>query len=40
LKAAIDAAHKRALKVTGHLCSVTYKEAADSASMISNTASL
>src|SRR5882762_2047211 len=29
LKAAIDAAHKRGLKVTGHLCSVTYKEAAD-----------
>ncbi|MEY2413558.1 MAG: hypothetical protein QOD84_2164 [Acidobacteriaceae bacterium] len=28
LKAAIDAAHKRGLKVTGHLCSVTYKEAA------------
>jgi imidazolonepropionase-like amidohydrolase len=29
LKAAIDAAHKRGLKVTGHLCSVTYDEAAD-----------
>ena len=29
LKAAIDAAHQRGLKVTGHLCSVTYKEAAD-----------
>jgi imidazolonepropionase-like amidohydrolase len=29
LKAAIDAAHKRNLKVTGHLCSVTYKEAAE-----------
>jgi imidazolonepropionase-like amidohydrolase len=29
LKAAIDAAHKRGLKVTGHLCSVTYKEAAE-----------
>lgn len=28
LKAAIDAAHKRGFKVTGHLCSVTYKEAA------------
>lgn len=27
LKAAIDAAHKRGLKVTGHLCSVTYPEA-------------
>lgn len=27
LKAGIDAAHKRGLKVTGHLCSVTYKEA-------------
>jgi hypothetical protein len=29
LKAAIDAAHKRKLKVTGHLCSVTYREAAE-----------
>jgi enamidase len=29
LKAAIDAAHRRRLKVTGHLCSVTYGEAAD-----------
>jgi hypothetical protein len=29
LKAAIDAAHKRGIKVTGHLCSVTYREAAD-----------
>jgi imidazolonepropionase-like amidohydrolase len=29
LKAAIDAAHQRGLKITGHLCSVTYKEAAD-----------
>src|SRR5205807_827307 len=29
LKAAIDAAHKRYLKITGHLCSVTYKEAAE-----------
>ena len=29
LKAAIDAAHKRGLKITGHLCSVTYPEAAD-----------
>jgi imidazolonepropionase-like amidohydrolase len=28
-KAAIDAAHKRGLKVTGHLCSITYHEAAD-----------
>lgn len=28
LKAAIDEAHKRSLKVTGHLCSVTYPEAA------------
>lgn len=28
LKAAIDAAHKRGLKITGHLCSITYKEAA------------
>ena len=27
LKAAIDEAHKRGLKVTGHLCSVTYPEA-------------
>ena len=29
LKAAIVAAHKRGLKVTGHLCSVTYPEAAE-----------
>jgi imidazolonepropionase-like amidohydrolase len=29
LKAAIDAAHKRGIKVTGHLCSVSYKEAAE-----------
>jgi imidazolonepropionase-like amidohydrolase len=29
LKAAITAAHKRHIKVTGHLCSVTYEEAAD-----------
>jgi imidazolonepropionase-like amidohydrolase len=29
MAAAIDAAHKRGLKVTGHLCSVTYREAAD-----------
>jgi len=29
LKAAIDAAHARGLKVTGHLCSVGFKEAAE-----------
>jgi imidazolonepropionase-like amidohydrolase len=29
LKAAIDEAHKRNIKVTGHLCSVDYKEAAE-----------
>ncbi len=29
LKAAIDAVHKRKLKITGHLCSVTYREAAE-----------
>jgi imidazolonepropionase-like amidohydrolase len=29
LKAAIDEAHKRGLKITGHLCSVTSPEAAD-----------
>jgi enamidase len=29
LKAAIDAAHTRGLKITGHLCSVTYREAAE-----------
>ncbi len=29
LGAAIDEAHKRGLKVTGHLCSVTYAEAAE-----------
>jgi imidazolonepropionase-like amidohydrolase len=30
LKAAIEEAHKRGIKVTGHLCAVTYPEAADS----------
>lgn len=29
LKAAIDAVHAKGLKITGHLCSVTYREAAD-----------
>jgi imidazolonepropionase-like amidohydrolase len=29
LKAAIEEAHRRGLKVTGHLCSVTYPEAAE-----------
>jgi len=29
LKAAIDAAHARGTKITGHLCSVTYREAAE-----------
>jgi len=29
LKAAIETAHKRGLKVTGHLCSVSYPEAAE-----------
>jgi imidazolonepropionase-like amidohydrolase len=29
LKAAIDEVHARGLKITGHLCSVTYREAAD-----------
>lgn len=29
LKAAIDAAHRHGLKVTGHLCSITYPEAAE-----------
>jgi imidazolonepropionase-like amidohydrolase len=29
LKASIDAAHARGLKITGHLCSVTYREAAE-----------
>jgi imidazolonepropionase-like amidohydrolase len=28
LKGAVDAAHARGLKITGHLCSVTYREAA------------
>lgn len=28
LKAAIDEAHKRGVKITGHLCSVTFREAA------------
>jgi imidazolonepropionase-like amidohydrolase len=29
LRRAIDAAHRRGLKVTGHLCAVSYREAAD-----------
>jgi imidazolonepropionase-like amidohydrolase len=29
LKAAIEAAHARGFKITGHLCSVTYREAAE-----------
>ncbi len=29
LKAAIDESHKRGIKITGHLCSVTYREAAE-----------
>src|SRR5205809_3425140 len=29
LGAAIEAAHRRGLKVTGHLCAVTYAEAAE-----------
>jgi imidazolonepropionase-like amidohydrolase len=29
LKAAIDEAHTKGLKVTGHLCSITYREAAE-----------
>jgi imidazolonepropionase-like amidohydrolase len=29
LKAAIDEAHRKGLKVTGHLCSITYQEAVD-----------
>lgn len=29
LKAAIDEAHRRGIKVTGHLCSITYQEAVD-----------
>jgi imidazolonepropionase-like amidohydrolase len=29
LKAAIDEAHKRGMKVTGHLCSVTFREAVE-----------
>jgi enamidase len=29
LKAAVDAAHARGAKITGHLCSVTYREAAE-----------
>ena len=29
LRAAVEEAHRRKLKVTGHLCSVTYKEAAE-----------
>ena len=28
LKAAVDEAHRRQMKITGHLCAVTYPEAA------------
>ena len=28
LKAAVDAAHRRGIKVTGHLCSIGFREAA------------
>jgi len=37
LRAVIEAAHQRGLKVTGHLCSVTFHEAAVLGSMIWNT---
>lgn len=37
LKAAIDAAHKRHLKITGHICAVTYREAAEMGIILSNT---
>ncbi len=40
LAAAITAAHKRGLKVTGHICSVTHREAAEQGSMTSSTASI
>ena len=29
LRAALDEGHKRGMKLTGHLCSVTYREAAE-----------
>ena len=29
LRAAVEEAHRRGLKITGHLCSVTFREAAD-----------
>jgi hypothetical protein len=29
LRAAVEEAHKRGMKITGHLCSVTYREAVD-----------
>ena len=29
LRSAIEEVHKRGLKITGHLCSVTYADAAD-----------
>lgn len=38
LAAAIAAAHKRGIKVTGHLCSIGFKEAAALTLMILNTA--
>ena len=39
LKAAIDAAHARGIKITGHWCSVTTKRPPSSALTISNTGS-
>jgi hypothetical protein len=38
LRAAVEEAHKRGLKVTGHLCSVGYREAAETGSIISSMA--
>ena len=37
LKAAIEAAHKRGIKVTGHLCSVTSRKRRSLASMTWST---
>ena len=39
LSAAIKAAHARGIKVTGHLCSVGFTEAAELGITTSNTAS-
>jgi len=38
LRAVVEEAHKRGLKVTGHLCSIGYREAAEIALITSSMA--